>query len=140
MAAGARSVQVELGGDVRLHGRRWSGGDWPVRVVDPVDRRRQVATIDVSHGAVATSSAASTWTVDGRAAHHLIDPATGAPAQTDLASVSVVASELWWAEVVAKVAVMAGASGARELLDRCGLSGVLVHADGSVAAATGAAR
>ncbi|MEM9042623.1 MAG: FAD:protein FMN transferase, partial [Actinomycetota bacterium] len=86
----------------------------------------------VSHGAIATSSAATTWIVDGRAAHHLIDPATGVPAVTDLASVSVVASELWWAEVVAKVAVMAGADGARELLDRHGLPGVLVRVDGSV--------
>ncbi|MEM8747825.1 MAG: FAD:protein FMN transferase [Actinomycetota bacterium] len=137
VAAGAQTVQVELGGDVRLHGRRWSGGDWPVGVVEPIRRQGQVATIDVSHGAIATSSAASTWTVDGRAAHHLIDPATGLPAQTDLASVSVVGTELWWAEVVAKVAVMAGANGARELLDRHALAGVLVHVDGFVEAVNG---
>ena len=34
--------------------------------------------------------------------HHLVDPRTGLPAGSDLVSVTVVAGETWWAEVLAR--------------------------------------
>ena len=62
--------------------------------------------------------------------HHLIDPSTGLPAATDLDSVTVAASSLWLAEVIAKVALVGGAKQARRLLERSGTSGVLVSSEG----------
>ena len=40
--------------------------------------------------------------------HHLIDPATGAPADRGVVAVVAQADEAWWAEGVAKAALVAG--------------------------------
>jgi FAD:protein FMN transferase len=130
---GASTVQVELGGDVRLSGENWTGGQWSIGVQDPRDRSRQVASVSIAEGAVATSSVLSnTWTRAGKPMHHLIDPDVGLPCVTDLASVTVTASELWWAEIVAKVALMAGSTQSGQVIAGYGLSGLSVDGEGTV--------
>jgi len=42
--------------------------------------------------------------------HHLIDPRTGAPSDTDVSLATVVAGEAWMAEVLAKAVVLAGSA------------------------------
>jgi len=127
--AGATSAQVELGGDVRVAGPAWNGGDWEVRVDDADHGAPVAATIRVPEGGVATSSTMRRrWRRGGVDVHHLLDPRTGRPAETDLDAVTAVAPSLWWAEVVAKVALMAGSDGARRILEHHGMSGVLVRA------------
>ncbi len=132
---GATTAQVELGGDVRLLGENWVGGKWSVAVCDCGDRRTVLATISVDDGAVATSSILGRqWVRDGRTMHHIIDPITGQPSHSDLVTVTVISAELWWAEVVAKVALLDGSQGARQLLQDHGSSGVLVNHLGDVEA------
>ena len=127
LANGATSVQIELGGDVRVAGRPWSGDHWQVRVDDADHGADHAATISLPAGGVATSSVVRRrWRRGGAFLHHLLDPATGRSAETDLDAVTCVAPTLWWAEVVAKVALTAGSVGAPEVFERFGTSGVLV--------------
>ena len=63
----------------------------------------------------------------GRALHHLIDPRTGEPAESGLASVTVVAGEAWRAEVLAKAAFVAGADERRGAGRAGGRHGPLRH-------------
>lgn len=129
--AGATSVQVELGGDIRVAGPEWSGGSWDVVLDDSDHGTSHAATISIPEGGVATSSVMRRrWKRGGSQMHHLIDPSTGLPAATDLDSVTVAASSLWLAEVIAKVALVGGAKQARRLLERSGTSGVLVSSEG----------
>lgn len=58
--------------------------------------------------------------------HHVIDPRTGAPAQTDVVQATVLAPTAELADVMAKVAFVLGAEGAMRELERRGLSAVLV--------------
>jgi thiamine biosynthesis lipoprotein len=126
--AGAESAQIELGGDVRLVGRAWNGGDWVVDVDDTDHGGGVAATIGIPEGGVATSSTMRRrWRRGEVEVHHLLDARTGRPAVTDLDAVTVAAPTLWWAEVVAKVALMAGADAGRRLLEHHGLAGVLVR-------------
>ena len=128
--AGAGAVQLELGGDVRLAGPAWGGDDWEVCVDDTDHDTAIAATIRIPEGGVATSSTMRRrWRRGGADIHHLLDPRTGRPASTDLDAVTAVAPELWWAEVVAKTAVMAGADEARRILRGHGMSGVLIAGD-----------
>ena len=130
---GAATCQVELGGDVRVAGPAWTGGWWNVRVADNDADAVDVASVTLPQGGVATSSSVRrSWHRAGVRMHHLIDPTTGLPAHTDLATATVVAPTLWWAEVVAKIAVIAGRRRGRALIDRLGMSGVLVSIDGAV--------
>jgi thiamine biosynthesis lipoprotein len=124
---GAQTAQIELGGDVRLVGTPWHGDEWIVSIEHPERSDAQIGSLTLPAGGVATSSVVRrSWRRGHRTLHHLIDPSTGTSAVTDLLSVSAVAPELWWAEVVAKVALMAGSSQAADVMRNFGVSGALV--------------
>lgn len=106
-AAGAAGACVNVGGDLRVSGTAPAGGPWTIAVPHP--HGDQAATLELTEGAAATSSPLRrAWPAGGRPAHHLIDPATGQPAQTGILQVTVVAAEAWRAEVAAKAAFLAG--------------------------------
>ena len=83
---------VDAGGDIACVGTP-PGEPWVVTVADP--RRRtsadeDIAVLSLSNAAIATSSRVyRSWRHAGRPAHHLIDPRTGAPAATNILSVTV---------------------------------------------------
>ncbi len=125
-ALGATSALVNLGGDMRVHGPAFGEPCWTVQVDDPV-AGGVLADIHLTEGGVATSSRSRRrWRHEGEAMHHLIDPRTGHPADTSLVSVTVVASSAWWAEVLAKSALIAGPEDGAKLIRRAGCSAVLI--------------
>ena len=91
---------VNAGGDLAARGR-----SWPVGVETADDR----ITLALEDGAIATSGRdRRRWQRNRVEVHHLIDPATGAPALGDFLRVTVVARTAAEAEVRAK-AVFLGA-------------------------------
>ena len=113
MASGADGVCVNVGGDLRCIGDAPQSlrhpCAWRVGIEDPFDSSRLLGTVALAGGAVAsTTRLRRSWGPVDHRAHHLIDPATGQPAATGLASVTVLTGEAWWAEVIAKAAFVAG--------------------------------
>jgi FAD:protein FMN transferase len=112
MAGRFENAVVNLGGDLHARGGGRDGGGWRVALVDGTILR-------VSEGGVATSGVGERRWSGG---HHIIDPRTGAPAQTDLESVCVAASTAFEAEVYAKGALIAGGGQAAEWLSKRGVT------------------
>jgi thiamine biosynthesis lipoprotein len=137
---GAAGVLVSLGGDARALGEPPRAEGWSIEIEDPFDDGIEggddgdgLGRVRLQEGAVATSSRTRrSWSRGGVPMHHLIDPATGDPVSSGLASVTVVASEAWYAEIWAKAAFIAGAEGAEHVLGDAGVTGVLVRDDGTV--------
>lgn len=121
---------VDCGGDLRLAAGR--GAPWEVRVRHPVTDGL-AHTLYMRRGGVATSGIdTKLWRrAGGEFAHHLIDPATGAPAWTGLLSVTALAPSALEAEALAKAALLSGPAGGRRLL-RAHHGGLLVLDDGTV--------
>jgi thiamine biosynthesis lipoprotein len=118
---------VDAGGDIAAVGRPDALG-WRVGV--------EHLTLSLENAAVATSGRdRRRWVRDGQERHHLIDPATGRPAESDLLRVSVVADTAVEAEVLAKSLFLAGE---REAL-AAGVPAVLVTEHGRVVIAGGLA-
>ncbi len=131
LAAGAVGACVNLGGDLRCVGRSPDADAWTVTVDDPLGTG--TGSLVVADGGVATSSRLRrAWKQGDESVHHLIEPATGASARTGLASVTVVAGESWWAEVLAKAAFVAGPVVGADLICDSGATGLFVHDDGRV--------
>lgn len=84
--------------------------------------------------ALATSATGKRqWSHLGRRRHHLIDPRTQAPAETDVLSVTVAAQRTVLAEIFAKVALILGSeAGLSYLEDLPGVEGLVVRADAHV--------
>lgn len=126
-------ASIELGGDLKVYGLPWYGPEWTIGVANPFQAERDIASFTISGGAVTTSTTMKRrWSAAGRHYHHLLDPGTGQPSASDLVSVTTCSEVAWWAEVVAKSALLAGSARAAGLLDEFGIPGAMVTVDGSV--------
>ncbi len=105
------------GGDMVCRVRSSSSPGWRVGVEDPHDPTRVLAVLPVYDGAVATSGLAQRAT-------HITDPRTG-EIPTALASVTVLAADLTWADIDATAAFVMGADAVAWLEGR-GRTGVIV--------------
>lgn len=105
----ATACAVSAGGDMVLIGNPRGEAAWSIGLEDPLDPSRDLAVLRVGSGAVATSSITKRrWVQGERMQHHLIDPRTGKPAETDWLSVTVICPQAAAAEVFAKALLIAG--------------------------------
>ena len=126
--SGVSSALVNAGGDLAVLGLPPAAEHWPIAVPG----RERFWTISLHHGAVATSGIAHRhWWQRQTLRHHLLDPRTGLPAQSDLWSVTVVADRCEQAEVAAKVAFILGSRKGAEFLRKQQIAGLLVREDGT---------
>ncbi len=110
---------VSAGGDVAVRGLP-PQGTWPVAVDASL-------TLGLERGGLATSgSDRRRWRRAGEDQHHLIDPSTGRPSQTDLVRVTAIGTDAIDAEVLAKTLFLGGSAAAIA----ADAPAVLVAADG----------
>jgi thiamine biosynthesis lipoprotein len=114
---------LSAGGDLVCRTLDPGTGPWRIGVEDPHDPGRLVAVVPVATGAVATSGTAHRGL-------HLVDGRSGRP-PAGVASVTVVAASLTWADIDATAAYAHGTGAARWLATRPGRGGLVVWADGS---------
>jgi thiamine biosynthesis lipoprotein len=125
---GAEGVLVNLGGDLRAIGTPAAAEGWTIGVPDPAHPAYELMRVALAEGAMATSSRLRRrWVTATGAAHHLIDPATGRPADTEVLAVTVVADQAWRAEALTKLGFLAGAGALSRHDD---IHAVVVTADG----------
>ncbi len=119
---------VDAAGDVRFGGA--DSRIRPVQVSSPFDDSI-LHTFELLRGAAATSgiSKRSWLDRDGRPAHHVLDPSTGAPAFTGIVQVTALAPTGVEAEARSKAALLSGPDSASGWLRHGGL---VVFDDGSV--------
>jgi thiamine biosynthesis lipoprotein len=107
---------ANLAGDLRAHGNGPAGDGWPVGFGGTTVLLRDM-------GAATSGTEGRRW---GPRLHHLIDPRTGRPAETDLAEVSALARTGAEAEVLAKTALLLGREAGTRFLDAHSLGSYLV--------------
>ena len=123
---------VNAGGDISISGPQSNGEAWPIGITDPFDPDSSLEVILIERGSVATSGKDyRRWQRDGVWQHHIIDPRTGMPAQTDVLTATVIAPSAVEAEVAAKVVLISGSQSGLQWLDAYPtLAGMLVLEDG----------
>ena len=114
---------LSAGGDLVCHSPDPTASPWRIGIEDPHDPRHVLAVVPLANGAVATSGTA-------HRGQHLVDGRTGRP-PSGVASVTVVAADLTWADIDATAAFALGPEAADWLAGRPGRTGLVVWADGS---------
>jgi thiamine biosynthesis lipoprotein len=110
---------VEAGGDISINGPLRNGDPWPVGVVNPFATDEDLEQVLLYQGGIATSGKnRRRWLRNGHWQHHLIDPASGQPAYTDVLTATVIAPNAQSAELAAKRVVLSGAATGIAWLDR----------------------
>jgi thiamine biosynthesis lipoprotein len=108
---------TSAGGDMFLINLPQGETDWEIGLENPLAPDQDLAVLHVRPGGVATSSTSKRhWYHNGKLQHHLVNPRTGEPAQTEWLSVTVWAENAIEAEVYAKALLIAGPQLADALL------------------------
>jgi thiamine biosynthesis lipoprotein ApbE len=126
-------VLVSLGGDVSVAGEPPEDG-WNIQIAE--DSGAAITpdgeTISIRAGGIATSSTTvRRWRRGSVELHHIIDPATGVPADGPWRTVSVVAGTCVDANIAATAAIVRGAAAAAWLAE-AGLPARLVDRNGRI--------
>jgi FAD:protein FMN transferase len=128
---------IDAGGDLAAGDAPQGYPGWPVAVsapwpgdgLEPLD----LCKLWLANQAIATSGIDyRTWERDGRLVHHLIDPASGAPAVTDGLTVTVLAADAARAEAWATAALVAGSEEGMDALLERELAALMVTQSGAV--------
>ncbi|MGH4139020.1 FAD:protein FMN transferase [Clostridium sp.] len=92
MKNGIKSALINLGGNILALGKKKDGTPWGVGIQNPFKTRGEFAlSINVINKAVVTSGNYERYfEEDGKRFHHIIDPITGFPSESDIVSATVI--------------------------------------------------
>ncbi len=113
-----QDFSIDAGGDLYLGGCNPEGAEWRVGIRHPRRDDEMICVLRASNQAVCTSG-------DYERGQHILDPRTGAPANS-AASVTVVAPNAMLADALATAAFVLGPAEGIALLDRMGVDGLIV--------------
>lgn len=91
---GVTSALLDIGGNIQMVGRKPDGSRWRLGIQNPFGEG-SLGVLESEDGAVVTSGNYERYFIggDGKQYGHIIDPSTGYPAESGLASVSIIAKE-----------------------------------------------
>ncbi len=100
---------VSLGGNVQSYGKKPDGSPFTVGITDPSDGNSVYGKIEIGEKAVVCSGTYQRFfEKDGKRYHHIMDRRTGAPAGSDLTSVTVIADRGDEADALATALLVMG--------------------------------
>ena len=141
---GVEHALVNLGGNVAVMGGKPDGAPWRVGVRRPLPSSSMplldsFAVLALRDGSAVTSGIYErAFEQDGKLYHHILDPRTGFPAETDLLSATVVAQSSLDADGYTTALIMMGADRALAFAEQHpALEAVLVTTEGDVLATSG---
>ena len=133
---GVQSAYVNLGGNVKVLGSKPDGSAWRVGVRDPrpdADEGQSVARVELTGGSVVTSGLYERqFELDGRRYWHILDPRTGYPVQSHIASATIVSERSIDGDGYTKPLFMMDKDAALAwVADHEGLEALLIDEDGA---------
>ncbi len=109
---------VDAAGDIAISGPRGDGSPWQIGVADPFHSGEEIEVLFLNKCGVATSGKdRRRWFQDGVLKHHIINPLTNQPAETDVLTVTVVAPDVMQAEAAAKAVFIQGSGPGLEWIE-----------------------
>ncbi len=138
--AGCESAMLSLGGNVYVLGESFRGDNWNVGVQDPNGATDDViASVPAQNKSVVTSGLYErSFTQDGVLYYHILDPKTGYPAQTDLASASIMSDASTDGDAYSTILFLLGHDRSIDLLNSdARFSGVVVDMNDTATASAG---
>ena len=134
---GMNNIMVEIGGEVRTKGENRKNEPWMIAVETPDLESAGSKTISwalpLESKAMATSGDyRNYYEIDGIRYSHEIDPRTGYPAQTGVASATVVASNCMDADALATALIIMGAESGLQFIEKLdGVEAFLILREGN---------
>lgn len=106
---GFENFLVNLGGNILTHGTNPQDNPWVIQVTNPVAGTSEAPLVKVTHASVVTSGTYQRFfTQNGRLLHHILNPKTGYPAESDAVSATIICEKSLDAEGFSTTALALG--------------------------------
>lgn len=129
---------VNLGGNVCLIGSKDHRVRWTVGVTNPFSPGEIYLTVGAENTNVITSGAYQRYfEFEGKSYHHILSPETGYPAETDVASVTVVSQDGTLADALSTAIFVQGSEKGMSIADTYSVDVIIIKKDGSITATDG---
>lgn len=115
-----QSAYSNLGGNVIALGAKPDGSAWKIGIQHPRRQQALLGAVSIENQAVVTSGDYQRYFIgkDGRRYHHILDPRTGYPSQSDLISVTIIGSDAMLADALSTAVFIAGLQKGLDLISR----------------------
>lgn len=122
----AAGAIISVGGSVGIYGKKPGADTWEVAVRDPAGQGA-LGSLRLTEGFLSTSgNYEKFFTYDGKNYHHLLDPATGYPAESGLVSVTVFCNEGGLSDALSTACFVLGYEKSLPLLEQYGAEALFV--------------
>ena len=120
-AAGYSAGMVNLGGNITVFGKKQGDKPFVVGIKDPLSDQSDatVGTLIVDNCSIITSGAYERYfTYEGKRYHHIIDPHTGSPSESDLLSATIISKDGVYGDALSTAAFVVGQNKAEIMLQK----------------------
>ncbi|MGB8704439.1 MAG: FAD:protein FMN transferase [Gillisia sp.] len=122
---GIKNYKVELGGELKCHGKNPEGEIWKIGIENPYydsdnSQNELMGILKLNNSSLSTSGSYRKFYIDknGRKRPHIIDPATGYPVTHNLLSVSIKCKDAEKADAFATACMVMGAEKAQKFISK----------------------
>lgn len=130
---------ISLGGSVLIYGQKPGGGCWNVGIADPGNTADNVGILTLEgEWFISTSGDYERYIeADGIRYHHIIDPATGCPADSGVAGVTILAKNGFLSDALSTACFILGVEKGMALAEDFGAEALFVERNGSITMSEG---
>lgn len=136
---GITGAVISVGGSILTYGQKPDGSAWKVGVVNPHDTSQNIGYLTLEgQWCVSTSGDYERFVeVDGVRYHHIIDPATGYPADSGLSSVTILTEDGLLSDALSTACFILGPEKGRDLVKQFGAEALFVDKEGNITMTAG---
>lgn len=115
---GVKSGLISLGGNVQAIGSKPDGSSWHIGIQHPDYENDYIGVLSINDEAAITSGGYQRFFErDGKRYHHIIDPSTGAPSDSDVISATVITKDGAMGDALSTAFYVMGSEKAMEFLE-----------------------
>lgn len=124
---------INIGGDMRIIGSKSPNKPFQIGISDPFNPGSTIYGVKLTNKSIATSGTyIRSFTLDDKLYHHILDPKTGLPADTDIDSATVISSSATDCDTLCTILILLGSRDALQFIENIpDTEALLILNDGS---------
>ena len=125
---------ISVGGSILTYGSKPNGGSWNVAIVNPFDTAESLGSLSLKgQWCVSTSGDYERYVeVDGVRYHHILDPATGKPAESGVKSVTILTDNGLYSDALSTACFVLGVEKGLALAEDLQAEALFVNSQGEI--------